>query len=106
MTILFTHAGWKEPVEFMHHFSTKWATFLLSLRDWIEKGRGRPAPDDVEIHVGDRAAAAGSDGDQTRRVPSFTSFGDHTLGAVSGALRPHEPCSGRRMWRIISVGEA
>jgi uncharacterized protein YndB with AHSA1/START domain len=51
--VLFTHAGWKEPVEFMHHCSTKWGTFLLSLRDLLEKGDGRPAPRDVKIHVGD-----------------------------------------------------
>ena len=51
--VLFSHANWKEPVEFMHHCSTKWATFLLSLRDWLEKGEGRPTPYDVKIHVGD-----------------------------------------------------
>jgi len=51
--VLFTHAGWREPVEFMHHCSTKWATFLLSLKDLLEKGEGRPAPDDVKIHIGD-----------------------------------------------------
>lgn len=51
--ILFKHAKWKKPVEFMHHCSTKWATFLLSLRDWVEQGQGRPAPQDVKIHVGD-----------------------------------------------------
>ena len=51
--VLFKHAGWKEPVEFMHHCSTKWATFLLSLRDLLEKGSGTPAPRDVKIHVGD-----------------------------------------------------
>ena len=51
--ILFSHSGWKEPVEFMHHCSTKWATFLLSLRDQIEKSDGHPAPRDVKIHVGD-----------------------------------------------------
>jgi uncharacterized protein YndB with AHSA1/START domain len=51
--VLFTHAGWKEPVEFMHHCSTKWATFLLSLRDLLEKADGHPAPRDVKIHVGD-----------------------------------------------------
>jgi hypothetical protein len=27
--VVFKHANWKEPVEFMHHCSTKWATFLL-----------------------------------------------------------------------------
>jgi hypothetical protein len=51
--VLFKHADWKQPVEFMHHCSTKWATFLLSLRDWVERGEGRPAPNDVKIHVGD-----------------------------------------------------
>jgi uncharacterized protein YndB with AHSA1/START domain len=51
--VLFTHANWKKPVEFMHHCSTKWATFLLSLRDWLERGEGRPTPYDVKIHFGD-----------------------------------------------------
>ena len=51
--VLFRHAGWREPVEFMHHCSTKWAPFLLSLRDQLESGAGRPAPRDVKIHVGD-----------------------------------------------------
>jgi uncharacterized protein YndB with AHSA1/START domain len=51
--IVFSHAGWKKPVEFMHHCSTKWATFLLSLKDWLERAEGRPAPYDVKIHVGD-----------------------------------------------------
>jgi hypothetical protein len=35
----------------MHHCSTKWATFLLSLRDLIEKAEGRPLPHDVKIQV-------------------------------------------------------
>src|SRR5512135_274575 len=47
--VLFKHAGWREAVEFMHHCSTKWATFLLSLRDWVERGEGRPSPYDVKI---------------------------------------------------------
>ncbi|HWY73895.1 MAG TPA: SRPBCC domain-containing protein [Burkholderiaceae bacterium] len=51
--ILFKHADWKEPVEFMHHCSTKWATFLLSLRDMVEKADGHPVPRDIKIHVGD-----------------------------------------------------
>ncbi|MBJ8337803.1 SRPBCC domain-containing protein [Antrihabitans sp. YC3-6] len=45
----FTHAGWKEPVEFMHHCSTKWATFLLSMKALVETGKGTPAPDDVKV---------------------------------------------------------
>ena len=47
--VLFAHEGWREPVEFMHHCSTKWATFLLSLKQYVETGQGRPAPDDVWI---------------------------------------------------------
>jgi hypothetical protein len=35
---VFKHANWKEPVEFMHHCSTKWATFLLNLRDLGGRG--------------------------------------------------------------------
>ena len=51
--VLFKHGGWKDPVEFMHHCSTKWATFLLSLREFVEVGAGRPAPHDLKIHLGD-----------------------------------------------------
>ena len=51
--VIFTHAGWKQAVEFMHHCSTKWATFLLSLREFVESGAGRPDPHDLKIHVGD-----------------------------------------------------
>jgi len=50
--VLFKHAGWKEPVEFMHHCSTKWATFLLSLKALLETGKGRPAPGEVQVDVG------------------------------------------------------
>lgn len=47
--VMFTHAGWKEPVEFMHHCSTKWATFLMSLKSLVETGTGAPSPDDVHV---------------------------------------------------------
>ena len=47
--IMFAHSGWREPVEFMHHCSTKWATFLMSLKAFVETGTGAPAPDDVQI---------------------------------------------------------
>lgn len=45
----FGHVNWREPVDFMRHCSTKWATFLLSLKQLVETGKGRPAPDDVKI---------------------------------------------------------
>lgn len=47
--VSFTHAGWAEPVDFMGHCSTKWATYLMSLKSLIETGAGAPAPDDVHI---------------------------------------------------------
>lgn len=47
--VLFKHQGWKEPVEFMHHCSTKWAMFLMSLKSLVETGKGAPNPDDVKI---------------------------------------------------------
>jgi uncharacterized protein YndB with AHSA1/START domain len=47
--ILFRHEGWKEPVEFMYHCSTKWATFLMSLKSLGETGKGQPAPADVKV---------------------------------------------------------
>jgi uncharacterized protein YndB with AHSA1/START domain len=47
--VLFAHEGWKEPVEFMYHCSTKWATFLVSLKQLVETGTGAPEPDDLKI---------------------------------------------------------
>lgn len=47
--VLFSHEGWREPSEGMHHCSTKWATFLMSLKSLVETGAGAPAPDDVKI---------------------------------------------------------
>ena len=47
--VLFKHAGWKEPVEFMHHCSTKWAVFLLSLKALLETGKGGPWPNEIKL---------------------------------------------------------
>jgi plastocyanin len=47
--VLFEHLGWKEPVEFMYHCSTKWASYLLSLKSLVETGTGAPSPHDVMI---------------------------------------------------------
>ena len=47
--VMFAHKGWKEPVEFMHHCSTKWALFLVSLKSLVETGKGAPDPHDVKI---------------------------------------------------------
>ncbi|MBM3650124.1 MAG: SRPBCC domain-containing protein [Alphaproteobacteria bacterium] len=47
--VLFKHEGWREPSEFMHHCSTKWATFLMSLKALVETGHGALWPNDVKI---------------------------------------------------------
>ncbi len=47
--VLFAHRGWREPVEFMHHCSTKWGSYLMSLKSFVETGTGAPAPHDVQI---------------------------------------------------------
>jgi uncharacterized protein YndB with AHSA1/START domain len=48
-TVLFKHAGWQQPVEFMHHCSTKWAVFLLSLKSLLETGKGTPWPNEIKL---------------------------------------------------------
>lgn len=47
--VLFKHRGWKEPVEFMHHCSTKWAVFLLSLKSLLETGKGTAWPNEIKL---------------------------------------------------------
>jgi uncharacterized protein YndB with AHSA1/START domain len=47
--VRFVHEGWREPVDFMHHCSTKWATYLMSLKALVETGAGAPHPDDVKV---------------------------------------------------------
>ena len=49
--VMFRHAGWSSENPFFHHCSTKWATFLLSLRDYVEKGKGQPYPNDIKIEA-------------------------------------------------------
>jgi len=47
--LLFSHSNWKEPSDFMAHCSTKWAVFLLSLKEALEEGEGKPYPHDIHI---------------------------------------------------------
>jgi uncharacterized protein YndB with AHSA1/START domain len=47
--VMFTHADWSEPVEFMHHCSTRWGYFLLSLKHQVEQGAGTPWPNDEKF---------------------------------------------------------
>lgn len=47
--VLFSHADWREPVEFMYHCSTKWAYFLLGLKAGLEGGQATAYPNDMHI---------------------------------------------------------
>ena len=47
--VRFSHYNWKEATDFMAHCSTKWAVFLLSLKEALETGKGKPFPNDVGI---------------------------------------------------------
>lgn len=47
--LLFGHRNWREADESMAHCSMKWATFLLSLREYVETGTGKPSPHDLKI---------------------------------------------------------
>jgi uncharacterized protein YndB with AHSA1/START domain len=47
--VLFGHKHWGKASEFTAHCSMKWATFLLSLRELAETGKGKPSPDDLKI---------------------------------------------------------
>lgn len=47
--VLFGHRNWREAGEFTSHCSMKWAVFLLSLREYVETGFGKPSPHDLKI---------------------------------------------------------
>ena len=45
----FRQAGWKKAGDFLAYCSTKWAAYLLGLKEFIETGAGRPFPHDRQI---------------------------------------------------------
>ncbi len=49
--VMFKHTGWEETSEFMHHCSTKWGTFMISLKQLLETGAGLPDP--IDVWIGD-----------------------------------------------------
>lgn len=48
--INFSHTNWAEQSDLCAHCSTKWAVFMLSLKDYLEKGKGQPFPEDRQIN--------------------------------------------------------
>ncbi|HVA09807.1 MAG TPA: SRPBCC domain-containing protein [Acidimicrobiales bacterium] len=47
--VMFTHADWRQPGEFMAHCNARWAYFLLSLKSLMESGKGTPFPEDLKF---------------------------------------------------------
>lgn len=48
--INFAHTDWAAQTELCAHCNTKWAVFLLSLKDYLERGKGKPFPHDTHIN--------------------------------------------------------
>ena len=45
--VQFANRGWAEPSEFFMHCNCKWGFFLgISLKNYLETGKGRPHPED------------------------------------------------------------
>jgi uncharacterized protein YndB with AHSA1/START domain len=57
--VQFRHMDWKQQTEFMHHCSTKWAVFLMSLKSLLETGMAAPWPRDVPIDKAEAVAQGG-----------------------------------------------
>ncbi len=51
--INFSHTQWSQQTSLCAHCSTKWAVFMLSLKDYLEKGKGQPFPDDIQVNHSD-----------------------------------------------------
>jgi hypothetical protein len=49
LVVLSAQRGWKEQAEFMHYCSTKWATYLPSLKSLCESDKDMPYPDDMDV---------------------------------------------------------
>ena len=51
-TILdFRHSGWRDETTYLPHCSFNWAIYLLSLKELVETGRGRPFPYERPINL-------------------------------------------------------
>ncbi len=47
----FRHSKWREDAEAFPHCSMGWAIFLLSLKEFVETGKGRPHPYDMPVNL-------------------------------------------------------
>jgi len=46
--LYFTHAGYTASDDFFSKCSTNWAVYLISLKELVETGKGRPFPNNIE----------------------------------------------------------
>ena len=51
MLLHFRHSKWKKDAKSFPHCSLGWAIFLLSLKEFVETGKGRPHPYDMPINL-------------------------------------------------------
>jgi uncharacterized protein YndB with AHSA1/START domain len=47
----FRHSNWREDAKMFPHCSLGWAIFLLSLKEFVETGKGRPYPYDIPVNM-------------------------------------------------------
>ncbi len=47
----FRHSKWLEDAKAFPHCSLGWAIFLLSLKEFVETGKGRPHPYDMPVNL-------------------------------------------------------
>jgi len=47
----FRHSNWREDAMQFPHCSMGWAIFLLSLKEFVETGKGRPYPYDMPVNM-------------------------------------------------------
>jgi hypothetical protein len=45
------HSKWRDDAEMFPECSMHWAIFLLSLKEFVETGRGRPHPYDMPVNI-------------------------------------------------------
>jgi len=45
------HSKWAEDAKMFPECSMHWAIFLLSLKEFVETGRGRPHPHDMPVNI-------------------------------------------------------
>lgn len=47
----FRHSKWREDAKVFPHCSLGWAIFLLSFKEFVETGKGRPYPYDMPVNM-------------------------------------------------------